>query len=128
MIRRGIPPPHHIKMDGIEYDTTRGEIPPLSCPLSVLLLVTSKWIVNMAMRGTALLVMPTWEIDMARRDAALLVTPKWKIDVARRDAALLVTPKWKIDVARGAVALLVTSGYRHGKEGQSPPCHAEMGC
>jgi len=65
----------------------------------------------MAMRGTALLVMPTWEIN-----------------VARRDAALLVTPKWKINMARGAVALLVTSGYRHGKEGHSPPCHAETGC
>src|SRR6266511_6365355 len=65
---------------------------------------------------------------MARRDTALLVTPTWKIDMARRDPALLVMPKWKIDVARGAVALLFTSGYRHGKEGHSPPCHAETGC
>jgi len=92
------------------------------------LLVMPTWKIDVARRDAALLVMPTWKIDVARRVVALPVTPKWEIDVARRDPALLVTPKWKIDMARGAVALLFTSGYRHGKEGHSPPCHAETGC
>src|SRR6266498_2983201 len=71
---------------------------------------------------------PCQSSEVTRRDDPLLVMPKWEIDVARRDPALLVTPKWKINIARGAVALLFTSGYRHGKEGHSPPCHAETGC
>src|SRR6266511_4038754 len=72
---------------------------------------------------------PCQSSEVTRRDDhPLFVMLTWEIDVARRDAALLVTPTWKIDMARGAVALLFTLGYRHGKEGHSPSCHAKTGC
>src|SRR6266545_2514642 len=70
------------------------------------------------------------EVNMTRQGGKFppCCVPCQSSEVTRRDDPLLVMPTWEIDVQGGAVALLFTLGYRHGKEGHSPPCHAKTGC